>query len=673
MPAKTAMFVSMLRNREQFDRLVNSKAFARIKELPIVQQAMQKMHEQWEEEPNFEPIREFLASSENRQLKEVIVDALSHEIFFGASEEIGVWLEVLNEVNQAMNAAQFQAIAGADPQELIATKVVEVLEKNISRMKMPEEYFGFRITNAAAAKAELARLKGLLQKLIEEHAPQLADRFEEKKIGEFQYLTLRLDGSLIPWDELPTDEIPIDEDRIQKLIAEAKTKTLTVCLGVRDNYLILTSGPDEQHLQQLGQGPLLIDHQKMSPVAKADGKKVASISFVSDELMKELGSGDRQIDQFVDMAKAFLPLSPLPDELKEKLSRDAEELGKDVKQFLPKPGAASAYSFLTDTGYEGYSYSWTTNEFLDGSKRLSILNHVGGHPIFYYATRAKQLPAAYEFQGKWSSRLAAHAEELAMLYADDEQKELLEKAKKELVPILKQLQETNRTKWMPAFADGQSAIVLDAKLTAQQWHQAMPQSDNPLPLPELAFVFGVSDANLLKEAGNEYFEAVSTAMVKLNEIYPEKIPPIQIPRPQMRDVTTGQLYFYPLPPAAGLSDKIAPNAGLSQDTFVVSLVPEATERMLKSTSLDIEGPLKSHDGPLATAWHLGFGDLMKTAHPWVEYGFRIAAEQGQADEEVTSQILTVLEVLQCFEAVSGVSYMEDDAITTHFEWRFHDL
>ena len=39
-PADAAFYSAMLRNREQFDAIVNSKAFAKIKDLPYVQMGL---------------------------------------------------------------------------------------------------------------------------------------------------------------------------------------------------------------------------------------------------------------------------------------------------------------------------------------------------------------------------------------------------------------------------------------------------------------------------------------------------------------------------------------------------------------------------------------------------------------------------------------------------------
>ena len=242
------------------------------------------------------------------------------------------------------------------------------------------------------------------------------------------------------------------------------------------------------------------------------------------------------------------------------------------------------YGFSTEDGFESYSYNWGQIK-LDGTKPLSILNHVGGSPIAYVAFRNTADIKAYEFSSKWCGKLIEYAERIAVPFLEPEQRELFAKVKAAMMPLGKRLDAANREKLIPAFADGQSAIVMDAKLTGDNWVALMPPAVKPLPLPEISCVYGVSDAKLMKEGYREYFDVLQTAITELSAIMPEQVPPFQLPPPQTQVSDAGTVYYYPLPAVAGVDERIAPNAGVSNDAMVLSLVPDASKRLLASQPL----------------------------------------------------------------------------------------
>ena len=67
-----------------------------------------------------------------------------------------------------------------------------------------------------------------------------------------------------------------------------------------------------------------------------------------------------------------------------------------------------------------------------------------------------------------------------------------------LLPLFGRLNQTTRDKLLPALADGQIGLVIDTKLRASDSFERMPAVADPLPWREPAFIFGVSDAELLR-------------------------------------------------------------------------------------------------------------------------------------------------------------------------------
>ena len=389
--------------------------------------------------------------------------------------------------------------------------------------------------------------------------------------------------------------------------------------------------------------------------------------------MQRITAIQQQVDQLTTMGKTALPLLPIDESIKTDLAADLDALGQQLKDAAPRMGAVMGYEFLTDEGYESLSYNWGEQKSLDGSQPLTILNHLGGTPIGFYATRTKPQPEAYEFMRTWSSKLAGHLERAGRPLLKPEQQELYDRIKAELLPLLARLDQANREKLAPAMADGQSAIVLDAQATATQWCNFMQTADQPLPLPQLALVYGVSNSQLLKEGAAEYMDVLQTAMGKMAELMPGRVPPVEIPRPTPQDVPSGTVYRYAMPAVAGVDPRIAPNAGVSADTLAVCLLPETTQRLLASHRLEGPGPLANLDRPLASAWHFNLRQLVQAARPWVDYAVKVGSERESVDDEIVSQVRSVLDLLACFRDASGVSYFEDGALVSHSQMRLSDL
>jgi hypothetical protein len=255
-----------------------------------------------------------------------------------------------------------------------------------------------------------------------------------------------------------------------------------------------------------------------------------------------------------------------------------------------------------------------------------------------------------------------------------EQLKLYQDLRTQLPPLLARLDSANKQQLHPALADGQTAIVLDAQLTNTKWHNAMPESREPVPLPEVACVWTVSDPGLLRAGASEYFDVLQASIKVLSEAAPDKVPPIELPKPKSRQFGGSTIYYYELPPMAGLDSAIAPNAGLSSDTMVVSLIPKATVRLLGDSSLERTGLLaEASQRPVASTWQFKTDRFVQMIRPWVNYGLQLAAQEGAQDPMIATHATAVLDVLECIRTCSGYSYFEDGALVSRVRSEFKDL
>src|SRR5205823_2224717 len=84
------------------------------------------------------------------------------------------------------------------------------------------------------------------------------------------------------------------------------------------------------------------------------------------------------------------------------------------------------------------------------------------------------------------------------------EQERIRKDLKEVRPFLKRFDEITRQRTLPALKDGQSGLVLEARLKSKEWIKLLGPTDRALPLFEPVYLVGVSDAEQLTKGLQEY-------------------------------------------------------------------------------------------------------------------------------------------------------------------------
>lgn len=688
-PQDAAFYSSMLRTREQLDIIAKSNAWARIMDLPAVQMGLQMAKQQMENNPQFAQFRKILETPDNQQLVAMLGDMASEEIFVYGGDSIMGFLELASAVNTAQTWGSLSFLTkNGNPGEINKAQVQGILNALAAKqdlLKLPELVIGFKIKDAKRAEAQLKRLKDLLEVVVAQ-IPPLEGKFEQKKVGTANLLVMSLDGKMVPWDQVPIKDYEDKEGQYDKLIAKLKEMKLTISLGVRDDYLLLAFGESTATVSKLGQGQLLIDHADMKPLKKAAGQRLTSVGYLSKALRAKFGTSQKDIDDLVKGSSELLKNVELSDKEKARIKKDAEELAKDLKSMITETGTLMGFSYLTERGQESFAYDYAGGSSLDGSKPLTLLNHVGGAPLCAIVSRSKFSPEPYNLMVKWIKVAHGYVEDFVVPRLDEGQREHYTQVAKIAIPLLKQLDETTSKLLLPSLADGQVALVIDAKLASKKWVKDMPPSSVPLPILEPAFVLGVSDPEQLAKAMSRYRAIANDAFAKIKQVKGEDAPDFTIPEPQTKKVGAGTLYFYPLPSDVPLDKQISPNAGLADKVAVVAISMAHSERLLKSSPLKVEGLLADTSKPLASAAFTNCAAIVDTIYPWVEYGaqtyvmLRNKEAGGGGDDnanaqvkEVLKQIKVVADVLKVFKTYTSISYFEDNALVTHGETIVEDL
>ena len=770
LPEDAAFFMSLMHNRQQFDAVAGSQAFARLKEMPFVQ-SMWHGEEGAGLAMQLQMAEMFFSNPANQPLKQMLIEMVSDEVFICGGKDY-LRLTAFQRAFQELAAKQMrqdarneekhasdgheadtnpfgigededdnnpfgigedqddpdpfgvaddipgqadedelwdQQASGWDPEQ--ARMILQVLNDNVDDIVVPDTIVGFRIKDTEQAQQQLRGIEGLLQIFLGMN-PQFEGRLQRQEIAGSDFLTLTLDaGALGPgvqsWEQMIRDQEQ-ESGQFDNLLNRLKKMTLTVSLGVRQDYLLLFVGSTSDGLERLGNSKPLLESKAFAPIRDTD-KTVASVYYVSDELARSLGSNDHNIKNAVELLGVTVEQSDMPAEMKQQAADDLEELGSDVVSLLPRPGAWLHMSTLTGSGYECFTYNHTTNTFLDSSRPLTILEHVGGTPVFFAAGRYRSFTGGYRVLTKWMDKLPYYLDHFAKQAEEGEDAEDYRQAKELISSLWPRLDRVTRQMLLPALEDGQVAFVLDSKLTDKQWHLMMPAAEKPLPMLEPALVLGVSDAELFKRACAEYTTLFEEIVGRVGEIAPEETELLQKENlPPLKTKTVpgeGTYYAVPPPQQAGVSRKLVPTAGLSDEFLTLAIHARHARRLLKANPPPGVTLFKDADRPLAMATFFNWSGVIRTATPWIDYvaqqmanhplfagggagitfgedGFEDSFEQEssgaeQAEEQILGvsleQIHTGLEISSCFRGFFSASYAEGDTLVTHSVWHFKDL
>jgi hypothetical protein len=673
-PDDVAFYSVMLRNREQFDILTKSKAYQKVRQNPFVALGLLALRQQWSQpqDPQLAELKAMLNMPENQQLLALLAEAVGDEVFLYGDTGFADQLVLFNRLNSASQTAQLEAIAqGDDPSSAQMQAMFEALVENADDLQVPVMVIGFKIKNRQAADAQLARLEQLLQ-AVAAHEQQLQGRVERKRVSGGEYLEMSLDGTLVPWEEIRREVDDEDAlEQLDELIEKLKTKTFVIAIGARDDYLLVSFGPSDEHLAQLGTGTPLAERDELEPLKNHLNERITGVDYISGEFLARLSNIDAQLEQAEAMIQQVLSMAELDDDTSSKIEEMLSSFFDAAAESIPEPQAMMGYSFLTPRGYEAFTYDWTEHPASDSSEQLSILQHVGGRPLLFVVGNSKQSPEDYDHFVGALEQMYEVGNEIALSKLEGEERASYEKLRDALLPIAKRLDEANREYLMPALASGQGGLVIDAKLTSDRVQNMMPMASQPLPIPEIAIISAVTDADKLKKGAQAYFSAAQDAIDAVRRVAPNEVPPIQIPRPLEDKGSQGTVYYYPFPDHLGLDSNLALNAGLSQDTLVLSLSPATSHRLMQATPLVKEGMLAETGKPLGGAFYFDFAGLVDTVTPWIRYGVGISQDLDM--QNVVLPFEDVLEVLKCFQNVSGVTYQDDDAWVTHSEIHLRDL
>ncbi|MDD4269756.1 MAG: hypothetical protein GXY25_00055 [Pirellulaceae bacterium] len=688
-PEDAAFYGAMLRNGEQIKIIAESNAWAKLKNLPAVQMGLGAIEQQLAsgDNPQAAQLKAMLENPQVKELLGLLGDMFSNDVFVYADPRVAPVVELLQGISNSISYGPlyFQASGQADamsPNEMQAKAALYTLAENLDKIQIPTTVLGFAVEDEERAKLHLNKFEGLLAPLTF-MLPQLAGRVVREKVGDDDFLAIKLDGKMIPWDEVPLDDIRQYEARegdVDKLVEKITGLNLVIAFGVRHGYLMVACTDSLDGLARLGTGSSLLARPEISPLKKHAGKRLTGISYTSRNFLTQVAMSAEDIDGLLKIGDAALQQLPLDETQKGQIRKDVGDLAAELKTLIPAPGATLQFSFLSDRGIESYGYNWTEDKFIDASRPLDVLDFVGRDPILAVAWRGRIYPKAYDRIVHWVKVGHGYFEKYGVPEMSAKDRQTYSRLVEAMKPLCRELGRVNRESLIPAL-DGQCAIVLDAKLLSDKIAKDVPRTDEPMPLPEPALVVGIQDARAMRDAYLGYQEFFDKTLEVLRTFDERgEIPAdYSIPWPEAAETAAGATLRVTLPEKWGVDPQIVPNAVLTEKVAVVTASEAHSKRLLEGQA-PTAGLLADGRRPRALAVLFNWPALVDAAAPWVRLAARQVAKENLHVEDdapeienVVAQVDTVLEVLKAVRNCTAQSYIEDRAVVTHSLMEISDV
>lgn len=673
-PADSSLFSTSVRLKERAQWAWKTKAVQEAWNTPLVQAGWAEVVKKWDEQGG--PVREALKKKENQEALQLLVDMASEEVFFLCGPNTPRFFGALGKTFNAAQSNPFLPLFGGDAGGPFTQfrQMLRELQGSKADLVTPDLVIGFKIKDRKVAVRQVARLEVLLN-VAAMAVPQMTGKVKHQKINGFDFGTVSLDGSLVPWDQVPWDSIEEKEGEFTPLVEHLKKLKLTICLGTYEDYLIIALGESTAVVERLGKGKKLGELPEFALLDRHQGKPLHAVSYTA----KGMGGGgfmqgdvNRLKSQF---KKGIEETEGLSADQKKRLARDMEELVTDIASLggTHEPGASLAVSFGSDRGQETFSYQFSVDPQVDSGKPLALLAHAGGSPVAAFAGRYTANPAGWDFVVKWGKKAEVYFREFAVPKMSEDQQKVALKILEGLYPLFKRFDRTTRENVLPALADGQLALVVDNKLHSKQWHRSMPAAKNPLPLLEPALVFGITDADKLQKGMGDYRSIVNDAIKVLRDHEVPVEDQVSWPAPKVQKAGDATLYFYSFPDELEIDGRLTPTGAVGKNLAALTVSNEHALRLMTARPLQAGGgPLAESNRPLGGACYFKVSALLDTAMPWVDYVLELPDVKEKAEQHARD-IKKIISALRIFEQYSSATYVEGKMTVTHGEWVIKDV
>lgn len=678
-PKDADVYWASWRQAEQWQRLVNGPVAKKLVALPAVQKAWKEFLKEWDDRS--EQLAQARMIWENPNFKEALAflgELGSEETFFFGDKNLSRFITTVNEFTTDMQVAILEA------QDDTEEAYVELIDKwigELEKTKLPTLVFGAKFQDEDLAITKVDQLEALIQlPLMAAGQPQFQNLIKRVDDSRGSRISITLNGKLIPWDAIPTTD-EFDEEALENLREVLEEKNITLTVGMLDKYFVVAFSETTKDLLELGKGESLLAHPDFAPVVAMSDKPLTMASYTSDVFGEAnwnaqfKGFFSKLFSQTAAAGRLALDDESEAHDLLDDIESDVEWMDTEIAKVIPPFKGQTILSFLTEDGWEMIQYNRTPDVILQSDEPLQGLKHVGGKPLMMVVTRFANHPEYFQLMRKIVQRAKTRLDEalemdLADIDIDDndqvEAKQMIDR----VYPLLEKVANTYETLIAPSLTGEHGLVWTSGNLKAKQWVQGMPESEEPLPLPEFSWISGLKDRDSMIKGGKEIYSVFDSVLELARELDPNSVPEgYSIPRPEKVTEKSGIKYGYPIPEDCPVPADLMPHVLLSEELLVMGYSKATTNLLADGSPLEVGKPVFSSDSKLASASYIDIGRMFKSFGPWVRYAVKqsgIDLEQElvpQSELPVNGTNITPNDLLGLWSVLESVGEITTTAVS----------
>ncbi len=663
-----------------WEEFVNGPFVSNVRSMPYVQKLQEQVLTQWDAgDGQVGQAKMWIRSPNVQNLLKLASEMFSDEAFVygGAdwSQSLRGMMRLQNEMMQSMNRGP----------EAFESYVNQLSSDDIADIQVPTTVIGFRIKDEENAKLQLDALEGIIRlagSQIEQALP-LLQRLVRTELDDGQTLAITLDASLIPVEELNGDE----RQAAEKAQALLEGRSLAFAIGIRSGMLLIVFSEDADVINNIGtSSDSLLGLPELDVIESVDVSGLRSISYVSGEFMKS--QWEANFDRyFSNVTSQFTMVManegdkiPGVEKWVSEIKEDAAWLDEKLAAITQDFGPMVSWSQAVEGGLEGFTHNWTKSSVWANAHPMAVLNHAGSDPLFYAAFKQQQNEVGDEMLDYIIEKAPSHIEKLiSVMETDPEEREVSLKVLERATPLVKKVLAIFRGKISDGLSANESMIAFDADWAIGQLPN-LPPSEEPLPLPELAFACVVSDRALLIEGFTELYEVFDEVTEFVREMDSSAVPPgYTVPRPKQEEIGDAIRYSYDEIAQAVPVEGLNPQVIISDEVLLFGYSDRQLASMVEAQELAV-GPSWLENTPAAAVSYIDFASGFQQMRPWVRFGLQLGLQSSGRSLEMPvaegdGPIPTgndILDLWDCFQAsgqsAATVTITEDGSQVSHWLW-----
>ena len=636
-PEDCDLFWGGMQLQEQWKRFTDSKLFRDVAGVPITQKVVEALREQWEgREGQVGQIRNSVENPNVESVLKLVQDMFSQENFIIADSQTSELVVGINSLSE-----EITAIAGSGDVTALFDYFMQLPKSEIDNIPIPTLVMGFKVRDHERVLGKIDELGAILRIVLGSfpEAQSFLEGLERVEDARGTRLSWTVIPEMIPWTQLRRN-MPLDDNgqismKIQELLED---RQICITLGQLDEYLVLAISEEPEAIAKLGKSGSLLQNPDLKPLIEKVNESITSISYVSDAYADAYFQSqlkDFFVRQYPNIQQTLLGRfgDKIPDGLNA-IQEDLAWVDEQIEELIPDLQGQTAFSFVTKNGSELWNYTRTENVILDGSKPLSVLEHLGKDPIALIAFRLQDHPEYFATARRIVRKLKEYLDvipELEILSASE--KEMWNDGLDRGWPLVVELADIIEKQFLPSIKDGQHAWVLaDGSLSSTKWLKEMPESSKPLPLPQIAILTGITSKTGMSEAWSSLFKLCDSIVELVRELKPDSIPSgYKVPRPTEIKDATGERYGYPIRVDPS-SKSIMAEVLITDSLMISSYGDQQIDLRSKSQTLSVVKEVIKPDQHYAAVSYVDCGRALRLVKPWIVYA--IETLKGDLNEQI---------------------------------------